>query len=80
MRFIHYYSANFPTLYRETSTALIDAMHRKFDKNAQHSNQLKTWESSVQIVDKLLAIARIADHSRVYFFYLKVEFFTEDRF
>lgn len=47
-------------------------MHRKFDKNAQLSNHLKTWESSVKIVDTFLNIAKDADHSRVYFFYLKV--------
>lgn len=52
--------------------ALIDAMHRKFDKNAQLSNQLKTWDHSIRVVDKLLAIAKIADVSRVFFFYLKV--------
>lgn len=55
-------------------TALIDAMHRKFDKNAQSTNQLKTWENSVRIIDQLLEVAKLADHSRVYFFYLKVFF------
>lgn len=70
---IYYYcSANFSTLYREAFTALIDAMHRKFDKNAHLSNQLKTWESSVKIVDTFLNIAKEANQSRVYFFYLKV--------
>lgn len=51
-------------------------MHRKFDKNAQLSNQLKTWDNSIKIIDKLLAIARSADISRVFFFYLKVFFFV----
>lgn len=71
--FFYYYSANFPTLYREAFAALTDAMHRKFDKNAQSSNQLKTWDSSVKIVDTFLEIAKIANHPRIYFFYLKVQ-------
>lgn len=68
----HIYRVNFPTLYREVFAALIDAMHRKFDKNAQLSNQLKTWDNSIRIINKLLAIAKVADLSRVFFFYLKV--------
>lgn len=67
---------NFPALYREVFATLIEAMHRKFDKNAQSTNQLKTWENSVRIIDKLLLVAKLADLSRVYFFYLKV-FFLE---
>lgn len=63
---------NFSILYREAFAALIDAMHRKFDKNAQLSNHLKTWETSINIVATFLNIAKVADHSRVYFFYLKV--------
>lgn len=68
------FSVNFPTFYREIFTALIDAMHRKFDKNAQSSNQLKTWDSSVRIIEKLLLIAKLLNISRVYYFYLKVEY------
>lgn len=67
-------SINFATLYRELFAALIDAMHRKFDKNAQSSNQMKTWDNSVKLVDQLLSIAKSADLSRVFFFYLKVNF------
>lgn len=67
-----FFRVNFSTLYREVFAALIDAMHRKFDKNAQLSNQLKTWDHSIRIIDKLLSIAKIADVSRVFFFYLKV--------
>lgn len=55
-------------------TALIDAMHKKFDKNAQLSNQLKIWDHSVKIVDKFLSIAKTVNISRVYYFYLKVSF------
>lgn len=71
---------NFSTLYREMFTSLIDAMHRKFDKNAQLSNQLKTWDHSVKIVDKFLTIAKIADLSRVFFFYLKVNPYFDHSF
>lgn len=63
---------NFPALYREVFTALIDSMHRKFDKNAQSTNQMKTWENSIKIIDHTLKVAKSADLSRVYFFYLKV--------
>lgn len=66
-------SVNISTLYREVFAALIDAMHRKFDKNAHAPNQLKTWDHSVKIVDKLLSIAKMADIPRVFFFYLKVK-------
>lgn len=69
---------NFPALYREVFASLIDAMHRKFDKNAQLSNQLKTWEISVQIIEKLLLVAKSADLSRVFFYYLKVRFHDGD--
>lgn len=65
-------SVNISTLYREVFAALIDAMHRKFDKNAHAPNQLKTWDHSVKIIDKLLSVAKMADLSRVFFFYLKV--------
>ncbi|XP_031621413.1 Fanconi anemia group D2 protein [Contarinia nasturtii] len=62
---------NYPTFYREIFTALIDSMHRKLDKNAQSSNQLKHWDSSIRIIDKLLNIAKLVDLSRVFFYYLK---------
>lgn len=67
---------NFPTFYREVFAALLDAMHRKFDKNAQSSNQLKIWENSVRIIDKFLDIAKEVDLSRVFYYYLKVRKMT----
>lgn len=63
---------NFATLYREVFVSLIDAMHRKFDKNAQLANQLKTWEISIHIIEKFLTVAKTVDLPRVFFFYLKV--------
>lgn len=70
--FYHVSSVHFATLYREVYAALMDAMHRKFDKNAQMSNQLKTWDTSVKIISKLHSIAKLADHPRVFYLYLKV--------
>lgn len=49
----------------------MDALHRKFDKNAPMSNQLKIWDMSVKIIDKLLIIAKLANLPRVFYFYLK---------
>lgn len=56
-------------------TALIDSMHRKFDKNVHSLNQMKIWENSIRIIDKLLTIAKLVDLSRVFFYYLKVNCF-----
>lgn len=72
--FWYFSSVNFPILYREVISAFIDMMNRKLDKNAHLSNQMKIWKNSSDLLDLFLEIARFIDLSRVFVFYLRVNF------
>lgn len=59
-------------LYRAIFTNFLDELNRKLDKSSQNVGQLKVWESSCAIVDKLLELAKLIDMSRVFTIFLKV--------